>query len=72
MMIFSRTDFPVPDGPITAVIRPRGMSKLTSRSTVGAPNDLVTLRSEMTASMNLLEFSATAAQACQVIDASGT
>ena len=52
MMFFRRTDLPVPDGPITAVIWPRGMSKLMSRSTVCEPNDLVTPRSEMTASMN--------------------
>src|SRR3546814_4993626 len=50
MMFLRSTDLPVPEGPITEVICPRGMSKLMSRSTVCDPNDLVTPRSEMTAS----------------------
>ena len=50
MMFLSSTDLPVPDGPITAVIWPRGMSKLMSFSTVWEPKVLVTPRSEMTAS----------------------
>ena len=50
MMFFRSTDLPVPEGPITAVIWPRGMSKVMSFSTVWVPNDFVTSRSEMTAS----------------------
>jgi hypothetical protein len=50
MMFFRRTDLPVPDGPMTAVILPRGTSKVMSFRTVCVPNDLVTPRSEMTAS----------------------
>src|SRR3546814_15725185 len=50
MMFLRSTDLPVPEGPITEVICPRGMSKLMSRSTVFDPNDLVPPRSELTAS----------------------
>jgi hypothetical protein len=49
-MFLSSTDLPVPDGPMTAVIWPRGMSKVMSRRTVWLPKDFVTSRSEMTAS----------------------
>src|ERR1700728_4770556 len=46
-MFFSRTDFPVPDGPRMAVILPFGTSKVMSSSTVWEPNDFVTPRREM-------------------------
>ena len=49
-MFLSSTDLPVPDGPMTAVILPRGMSKEMSFRTVWVPKDFVTPRSEMTAS----------------------
>src|ERR1035437_5636768 len=50
MMTLSNTDFPVPDGPSTAVMAPRGTSKVMSRRTVWDPNDLVRFWMEMTAS----------------------
>ena len=43
-MFFSRTDLPVPDGPMIAVMRPLGTSKLMSLRTVCEPNDFVTPR----------------------------
>ena len=51
MTFFSRTDFPVPDGPRMAVIRPFGTSKEMSFRTVWDPKDFVTPRSEMIASV---------------------
>src|ERR1035437_5435474 len=50
MMTLSNTDFPVPDGPSTAVMAPRGTSKVMSRRAVWDPNDLVRVWMEMTAS----------------------
>lgn len=46
-MFLSKTDFPVPEGPRMAVIRPLGTSNVMSSSTVCDPNDLVTPRNEM-------------------------
>ena len=46
-MFLSSTDFPVPEGPRMAVIRPLGTSKVMSSSTVCEPKDLVTPRREM-------------------------
>src|SRR5687767_9663729 len=48
MMFLSNTDLPVPDGPMMALILPRGTSKVMSCSTVCEPNDFVTPRIEMT------------------------
>ena len=53
MTFFSRTDFPVPEGPRIAVMRPLGTSKVMSFSTVWEPKDFVTPRSEMMASGSL-------------------
>ena len=49
-MFLRSTDLPVPDGPMTAVVWPRGMSKVMSFRTVCDPKDFVTPRREMTAS----------------------
>jgi hypothetical protein len=46
-MFFSNTDLPVPDGPMMAVILPRGMSKVMPSSTVCDPKRFVTPRREM-------------------------
>src|ERR1700722_15761764 len=46
-MFLSNTDFPVPEGPRMAVIRPLGTSKVMSSRTVWEPKDLVTPRREM-------------------------
>src|ERR1700722_4045175 len=46
-MFLSNTDFPVPEGPRMAVIRPLGTSKVMSSNTVCEPKDLVTPRREM-------------------------
>ena len=48
MMFFNSTDLPVPDGPMMALISPRGTSKLMSSRTVCDPNDFVTPRREIT------------------------
>ena len=49
-MFLRSTDLPVPDGPNTAEIFPRGTSKVTSLRTVWLPKRLVTPRREMTGS----------------------
>ena len=54
-MFLSSTDFPVPDGPRMAVIRPLGTSKVMSSSTVCEPKDLVTPRSEMIGSPGAIQ-----------------
>ena len=41
-MTFSRTDFPVPEGPRMAEVSPRGTSKVMSSRTVWLPNCLET------------------------------
>src|SRR5579875_3930348 len=46
-MFLRSTDLPVPEGPKMAVVRPFGMSKLTSSSTVWLPKHLVSPRTEM-------------------------
>src|SRR5437588_12575862 len=50
MMFFSSTDLPVPEGPRTAEILPRGTSKVMFLSTVWLPKRLVTPLSAITAS----------------------
>ncbi len=50
MMCLSSTDLPVPDGPMMALISPRGMSKDMSSSTVWDPKDFVSPLIEMMAS----------------------
>ena len=49
-MCLRSTDLPVPDGPMMALILPRGMSKVMSFSTVWEPKDLVRPLIEMMAS----------------------
>src|SRR3546814_20479662 len=51
MTFFRSTDLPVPDGPMTAEILPRGMSKEMSSRTVCDPKLFVTFRSDIAASM---------------------
>src|SRR3546814_18389015 len=51
MTFFRSTDLPVPDGPMTAEILPRGMSKEMSSRTVCDPKLFVTFRSDTAAYM---------------------
>src|SRR5580658_7712124 len=46
MIVFRRTDLPVPDGPRMAVIAPLGTSNVMPSSTVCSPKDLLTPRRE--------------------------
>jgi hypothetical protein len=57
MTFFNSTDLPVPEGPMTAEILPRGMSNEMSWSTVCDPKLFVTLRREIAASMGHLGWS---------------
>jgi hypothetical protein len=50
MRLRRRTDLPLPEGPMTVVIRPRGKSIEMSSRTVFLPKDLVRPRTEMTGS----------------------
>src|SRR5437660_1125188 len=49
------TLLPVPDGPMSTEISPRGMRQVTPSSTLSAPNDLCTSTSSITASLTQVD-----------------